>query len=90
MVKYLSYGNFEGDGIKGLTKEGGSSRVAAVKKLFRSVSETLECCYYALGVNTSSTQPARQAPGERGEGLRVRLPACVATVARSACPRGTE
>jgi len=49
MAKYLAYGNFVGDGLKGLVKEGGSGRVAAVKKLFESVGGTLECYYYAFG-----------------------------------------
>jgi uncharacterized protein with GYD domain len=49
MAKYLNYGNFVGDGIKGLLKDGGSSRVAAVKKLFESMGGTLECYYYAFG-----------------------------------------
>ena len=30
MAKYLFHGNFVGDGVKGLVKEGGSGRVAAV------------------------------------------------------------
>ena len=49
MAKYLYYGNFVGDGLKGLLKDGGSGRVAAVKKLFESVGGTLECYYYAFG-----------------------------------------
>ncbi|HYA40373.1 MAG TPA: GYD domain-containing protein [Syntrophobacteraceae bacterium] len=49
MAKYLYYGNFVGDGLKGLVKEGGSGRVAAVKKLFESVGGKLECYYYAFG-----------------------------------------
>jgi uncharacterized protein with GYD domain len=49
MAKYLYYGNFVGDGLKGLLKDGGSGRVAAVKNLFESVGGTLECYYYAFG-----------------------------------------
>jgi uncharacterized protein with GYD domain len=49
MAKYLYYGNFVGEGLKGLLKDGGSGRVAAVKKLFESVGGTLECYYYAFG-----------------------------------------
>jgi uncharacterized protein with GYD domain len=49
MAKYLYYGNLVGDGLKGLLKEGGSGRVAAVKKLFESVGGTMECYYYAFG-----------------------------------------
>jgi len=49
MAKYLYYGNFVGEGLKGLVKEGGSGRVAAVKKLFESVGGKLESYYYAFG-----------------------------------------
>ncbi|MFZ0929208.1 MAG: GYD domain-containing protein [Syntrophobacteraceae bacterium] len=49
MAKYLYYGNFVGDGIKGLLKDGGSGRVAAVKKAFESLGGTVECYYFAFG-----------------------------------------
>jgi uncharacterized protein with GYD domain len=49
MAKYLCYGNFVGDGVQGLLKDGGSGRVSAVKKLFESVGGTMECYYYAFG-----------------------------------------
>ena len=49
MAKYLYYGNFVGDGLKGLVKEGGSGRVASLKKLCESVGGTLECYYFAFG-----------------------------------------
>lgn len=49
MAKFLSYGNFIGDGVKGILKEGGSSRVAAIKKLFESAGGTLESYYFAVG-----------------------------------------
>ena len=49
MAKYLYYGNFVGDGLKGLLKDGGSGRVAAVKKLCESVGGKLECYYFAFG-----------------------------------------
>ncbi len=38
-----------GEGVKGLLKDGGSGRVAAVKKLLESVGGTLECFYWAFG-----------------------------------------
>jgi len=50
MARYLCYGNFVGDGLKGLLKDGGSGRRASVEKLFKSVGGTLECYYYAFGV----------------------------------------
>jgi uncharacterized protein with GYD domain len=49
MARYLYYGNFIGEGLKGLVKDGGSGRVAAVKKLFESVGGKLESYYFAFG-----------------------------------------
>ncbi len=49
MPKYLVQANYVGDGIKGLLKEGGSSRRAVVEKLIKSVGGTLETFYYAFG-----------------------------------------
>jgi len=49
MARYLYYGNYIGDGVKGLVKDGGSGRVAAVKKGLESVGGKLESCYFAFG-----------------------------------------
>ena len=49
MPKYLFQCNYVGEGIKGLLKEGGSSRRAVVDKLFKSVGGKLESIYYAFG-----------------------------------------
>jgi uncharacterized protein with GYD domain len=49
MPKYLIQANYVGEGVKGLVKEGGSARRAAVKKLFSSLGGKLESFYYALG-----------------------------------------
>lgn len=49
MPKYLVQANYVGEGLKGLLKEGGSSRRAAVEKLFGSVGGTVEAFYYAFG-----------------------------------------
>ncbi len=49
MPKYLVQANYVGDGLKGLLKEGGSSRRAAVEKLFESVGVRVEAFYYAFG-----------------------------------------
>ncbi len=49
MPKYLIQANYVGDGIKGLLKEGGSSRRAAVEKLIKSGGGKLETFYYAFG-----------------------------------------
>jgi uncharacterized protein with GYD domain len=49
MSKYLFQANYTNDGLKGLMKEGGSSRHAAIEKLFQSVGGTVEAMYYAFG-----------------------------------------
>jgi len=49
MAKYLIHANYVGDGIKGLLKEGGSSRRAAAEKAVKSVGGTMESFYYAFG-----------------------------------------
>jgi len=49
MPKYLVQANYVGDGLKGLLKEGGSSRRAAIEKLFGSVGGKVEAFYYAFG-----------------------------------------
>ena len=49
MSKYLVQANYVGEGLKGLLKEGGSSRRAAVEKLFGSVGGKVEVFYYAFG-----------------------------------------
>jgi uncharacterized protein with GYD domain len=49
MPKYLIQANYVGDGIKGLLKEGGTSRRAAVEKALKSLGGTLEAFYYAFG-----------------------------------------
>jgi uncharacterized protein with GYD domain len=47
--KYLVQVNYVGEGIKGLLKEGGSSRRAVVEKLIKSLGGTMEAFYYAFG-----------------------------------------
>jgi len=49
MPKYLIQTNYVGEGVKGLIKEGGSSRRAAVEKLFESIGGKVEAFYYAFG-----------------------------------------
>ncbi len=49
MPKYLCQVNYVGEGIKGLLKDGGSKRRAAVEKLFESMGGTIEAFYYAFG-----------------------------------------
>ena len=49
MSKYLITANYVGDGIKGLLKEGGTSRRAAVEKALQSLDGKVEAFYYAFG-----------------------------------------
>jgi uncharacterized protein with GYD domain len=49
MSKYMFQANYVGEGIKGLIKEGGSSRVAAVEKAALSVGGKVDAFYYAFG-----------------------------------------
>lgn len=49
MTKYLFQANYVGEGIKGLMREGGSKRRAAVDDALKSVGGTLESLYYAFG-----------------------------------------
>jgi len=49
MSKYLFQANYNSEGLKGLIKEGGSARQAAIEKLIQSVGGTVETMYYAFG-----------------------------------------
>ena len=49
MAKYLWQANYVGEGLKGLLKEGGSSRRAVVEKIVASMGGKLEAFYYAFG-----------------------------------------
>ena len=49
MPKYLFQGNLTAEGLKGILKEGGTSRWKAVEALAKSVGGTLEAYYYAFG-----------------------------------------
>jgi uncharacterized protein with GYD domain len=49
MPKYLVQGSYVGEGLKGLLKEGGSGRRAAVETVIRRMGGTLESFYYAFG-----------------------------------------
>jgi uncharacterized protein with GYD domain len=49
MLKYLIQANYVGEGVKGLLKEGGTSRRAAVEKAVKSLGGTLVAFYYAFG-----------------------------------------
>ena len=49
VAKFLIEANYVGEGVKGLLKNGGSSRRAAVDELMKSVGGTVESFYYAFG-----------------------------------------
>ncbi len=49
MPKYLVQANYIGEGVKGLLKEGGSSRRTSVEKLINHAGGKLEAFYYAFG-----------------------------------------
>ncbi|MFQ5556705.1 MAG: GYD domain-containing protein [Acidimicrobiales bacterium] len=49
MGKYLIRGNYVGDGVAGLIKEGGSSRREAATAAIESVGGSMDCMYYAFG-----------------------------------------
>jgi uncharacterized protein with GYD domain len=49
MPKYLVQANYVGEGVKGLLKEGGTSRRAVVEKMIQSLGGTLDAFYYAFG-----------------------------------------
>lgn len=49
MAKFLIEANYVGEGVKGLLKDGGTSRREAVDKLLSSVGGKVESFYYAFG-----------------------------------------
>lgn len=49
MPKYLFHGSYLADGLKGLIKEGGSSRRANLEKTLGALGGKLEAFYYAFG-----------------------------------------
>ena len=51
MPKFLLQGTYTPEGTKGLIKEGGSARKAAVQKAVEGVGGKLECIYYTLGAD---------------------------------------
>ena len=49
MPKYLIRASYTVDGLRGLLKEGGSSRRATVEQLVKGMGGKLEAFYYAYG-----------------------------------------
>ena len=49
MAKYLFHGSYTQEGLKGLLKEGGTSRRDTIAKLVNGMGGTVEAFYYAFG-----------------------------------------
>jgi len=49
MAKYLVRANYTAEGLKGLMKDGGSGRRAAVEKAVGSVGGAVDAFYFAFG-----------------------------------------
>jgi len=49
MAKYLTTASYNSDGVRGLIKDGGSARRAAVQKLVEGLGGKLEGFYFAYG-----------------------------------------
>ena len=49
MPKYLIQATYTADGLKGLLKDGGTKRRAAIEQASASVGASLEAFYYAFG-----------------------------------------
>jgi uncharacterized protein with GYD domain len=49
MAKYMMKASYTAEGTKGLTKDGGSARRAAVQKMIEGLGGRLECFYYTFG-----------------------------------------
>jgi uncharacterized protein with GYD domain len=47
--KYLIKGSYNETGIKGVLKEGGTSRQQAVEAVLGTIGGTLDACYFAFG-----------------------------------------
>ena len=49
MIKFLIRGSYTADGVKGLIKEGGTSRKKAVEKTIAELGGKVEAFYYGFG-----------------------------------------
>jgi uncharacterized protein with GYD domain len=49
MAKYLFEGRYNGEGIKGVLKDGGTGRHAAVEAALKGLGGKIESMYYAFG-----------------------------------------
>jgi uncharacterized protein with GYD domain len=51
MTRYLIRASYTAEGVRGLLKDGGSSRQAAVDKMIQALGGVSESFYYAFGEN---------------------------------------
>ena len=51
MSRYLIQASYTAEGVRGLLKDGGSGRQAAVAKMIEGLGGVSECFYYAFGEN---------------------------------------
>jgi uncharacterized protein with GYD domain len=51
LAKFLIQGSYTAEGVKGLMKEGGTGRKAAIQKALKGLGGKLESIYYAFGAN---------------------------------------
>ena len=51
MTRYLIQASYTAEGVRGLLKDGGSSRRAVVDKMIEGLGGVSECFYYAFGEN---------------------------------------
>jgi uncharacterized protein with GYD domain len=49
MPKYLFFGSYTAEGLRGLQKDSASARRDAIAQLVKSAGGSLECLYYAFG-----------------------------------------
>ena len=49
MAKYLVHGSYTPEGAKGLLKDGGTQRVAAVTAATEALGGKVECLYFSFG-----------------------------------------
>jgi len=49
VAKYLIEASYTPEGVKGLLKEGGSGRRAAIEQLINSAGGSVEACYFVFG-----------------------------------------
>jgi uncharacterized protein with GYD domain len=57
MPKYLFRSRHTPEGVKGLIKDGGTSRRAESERFVASVGGKIECFYYAFGASDVSSSP---------------------------------